>query len=583
MGSNYVEILTEILDKNDFDNAIKVITDTPYESHLKKDVWGLLHLFFGNIRKETPNDLRTCCEKLLEILAKRIEPEEVILEFVDEIDGADIVKFTFILKLLTISLPLCTENRPQFIQSTLTCIRTFLDEFIISDVDFISEEEYEEELINQLQDVVTALNSVLDYCTFFMLNEAPNSENGEIVTMLSAQLLQLYNVFLPISNNPALKPLYEVELRVISLMRKLVPDPFYLLQFVFARALNKYHPNKIKKNFQNSDLREICDDLVPVSEYSSIYEMESVIPNSSYAIYFYSVLCVDVQKTPCVYNPKYIFLSIAFLTTIFFDKNFNKTINKGLTLLQTILKLLENNKLERYELYFSFNQKILTQLNNIMVYSEVEATRKLAVSCFQNYIEKFDYEAKYLLLLNLRKRVDHSGTLGFLVTLLKDLISQSMEGRACTSHLKYYSGKLLYKIIAEYCFLKEGEYADLVQNADHVISSLNMLRFLVLRDKENKTGIRNFIDKIDNHFLKPLKNCVKSSKEFYEVTLQEHGKDAAHTSVSSDNKIELTINGKPFTELTKEQRENALRASLNAVDLISSLLLRVNECINEFI
>jgi len=72
------------------------------------------------------------------------------------------------------------------------------------------------------------------------------------------------------------------------------------------------------------------------------------------------------------------------------------------------------------------------------------------------------------------------------------------------------------------CVLPQGVTSDLCAHSSRIISSLNLIRFLLLRDGSvNKTGIVELFPRLESSLLHPLRKALDLSKAHYDLKLKE--------------------------------------------------------------
>lgn len=595
----FIEEVLRRLEANDFSAAVNLFESDKNQTYLKNNCWDLIPELCKNITKEAKEKnegLATCSESLLCKLAAEANPEEAVLEFLDQMDEADPVKFDVILKLLKILLCRDMSQRLKSLEWTLNSIRSYVEQFsndeMFGDIDA---QENEENLSNdaEIAELINIMNSIILFYEHFANKVTESQEGSELQLLITSRVLQMFDILLPYVKLESVPSLMPIKLRMQTLILELISNPMILLEFLFYRAMNVMKPKcKSDEPSQKIDLNDLSVDNISdldVEKNLTPFEDTTIISDLAYGMFFYSLLSEtehEQSKLPMVYNPKYIMLSLIYVTVPFFEKKRNITISNGLNFLNILLNKLCDT-LERSDLYFSSHKAILIHLNNIMIFSQNAENRKLALTCFKKYINCFDWEGRYFLLLRLRSHVTHPGTLGFLTVLLKEFVSSFMDipVTSQTHHkfVKYYRGKLLFDIIKQYCFLTDGSGTDLVENADHIISALNALLYLIIRDKKNVTDIKRFIKRIKIDFLNPLKDGVSKSRTYYKMKLKElesdeKGGNSSKGSLNgntSEVELQLSVNSETLPKLTKEQQKTAYHSCINAVDLIDLLLNRV--------
>uniref|UniRef100_A0A8C3S4Z5 Glomulin, FKBP associated protein n=1 Tax=Chelydra serpentina TaxID=8475 RepID=A0A8C3S4Z5_CHESE len=222
-----------------------------------------------------------------------------------------------------------------------------------------------------------------------------------------------------------------------------------------------------------------------------------------------------------------------------------------------------------------YNQTLCTffqlqDLVKVMTLCPMEHLRKKSLKILQLYIDKFDAEGKYTLFRCLLKTSNHAGVEGYVIQNIKNQIDLSLKK---ANDSKWFTGPQLVSLLGLVLLLPEGAETDLLQNSDRIMASLNLLRYLVIKDNEydNQTGIWTELNKIEQNFLRPLHTGLNMSKAHYEAEIKKSHNSKAVCSV--------TVGGEKMPNMTTEMQLQVLRSALFTFDLIESVLARVEELI----
>uniref|UniRef100_A0A674IWX9 Glomulin, FKBP associated protein n=1 Tax=Terrapene triunguis TaxID=2587831 RepID=A0A674IWX9_9SAUR len=209
-------------------------------------------------------------------------------------------------------------------------------------------------------------------------------------------------------------------------------------------------------------------------------------------------------------------------------------------------------------------------LVKVMTLCPIEHLRKKSLKILQLYIDKFDAEGKYTLFRCLLKTSNHAGVEGYVIQNIKNQIDLSLKK---ANDSKWFTGPQLVSLLDLVLLLPEGAETDLLQNSDRIMASLNLLRYLVIKDNEydNQTGIWTELNKIEQNFLKPLHTGLNMSKAHYEAEIKKSHNSKAVCSV--------TVGGEKMPNMTTEMQLQVLHSALFTFDLIESVLARVEELI----
>ncbi|KAM9621144.1 glomulin isoform 2-T4 [Morphnus guianensis] len=216
-------------------------------------------------------------------------------------------------------------------------------------------------------------------------------------------------------------------------------------------------------------------------------------------------------------------------------------------------------------------------LVKVMTLCPIEHLRKKSLHILQLFIDKFDTEGKYTLFRCLLKTSNHAGVEGYIIKNIKDQIHLSLT-RACGNI--WFTGHHLISLLDLVLLLPEGAETDLLQNSDRIMASLNLLRYLVIKDCEsdNQTGVWTTLAKIEQNFLKPLHVGLNMSKAHYEAEIKNK-KENRREAHSSNTVCSVTVSGEKMPAMTTEMQLQVLHSALFTFDLIESVLARVEELI----
>lgn len=165
----------------------------------------------------------------------------------------------------------------------------------------------------------------------------------------------------------------------------------------------------------------------------------------------------------------------------------------------------------------------------------------------------------------------------FIIQNIKNQIDISFK-KAYTN--KWFTGPHLISLLDLVLSLPEGAETDLLQHSDRIMASLNLLRYLVIKDNENdnQTGVWTELGKIENNFLKPLHMGLNMSKAHYEAEIKNSQENSQERQKSKEL-CSLTVGGEEMPNMPPEMQLQVLHSALFTFDLIESVLARVEELI----
>ncbi|XP_064227207.1 glomulin [Aotus nancymaae] len=286
---------------------------------------------------------------------------------------------------------------------------------------------------------------------------------------------------------------------------------------------------------------------------------------------FVQGICID--QLPMVLSPLYLLQLNMGHIEVFLQRAEESVISKGLELLENSLLRIEDNSLLYQYLEIKSFLTVPQGLVKVMTLCPMETLRKKSLAMLQLYISKLDSPGKYTLFRCLLNTSHHSGVEAFIIQNIKNQIDMSFKR---THNKKWFTGPQLISLLDLVLFLPEGAETDLLQNSDRIMASLNLLRYLVIKDNENdnQTGLWTELGNVKNNFLKPLHIGLNMSKAHYEAEIKN-----SQEAQKSKDLCSITVGGEEIPNMPPEMQLKVLHSALFTFDLIESVLARVEELI----
>ncbi|XP_063462945.1 glomulin isoform X7 [Pan paniscus] len=342
--------------------------------------------------------------------------------------------------------------------------------------------------------------------------------------------------------------------------------------------------------------------------------------------YLVFVQGIHIDQLPMVLSPLYLLQFNMGHIEVFLQRTEESVISKGLELLENSLLRIEDNSLLYQYLEIKSFLTVPQGLVKVMTLCPIETLRKKSLAMLQLYINKLDSQGKYTLFRCLLNTSNHSGVEAFIIQNIKNQIDMSLKR---TRNNKWFTGPQLISLLDLVLFLPEGAETDLLQNSDRIMASLNLLRYLVIKDNENdnqvccsllgvhstpslpgyhqwrpqnskdcclllpleassqrgtrqmpagallyETGLWTELGNIENNFLKPLHIGLNMSKAHYEAEIKN-----SQEAQKSKDLCSITVGGEEIPNMPPEMQLKVLHSALFTFDLIESVLARVEELI----
>ncbi|XP_064848394.1 glomulin, FKBP associated protein a isoform X2 [Oncorhynchus masou masou] len=338
-----------------------------------------------------------------------------------------------------------------------------------------------------------------------------------------------------------------------------------------------------------SDIGESLPDLLSHSllrrrEVPGFLEEEVCYPKESLAslAYLLFVQHIAMDTFPTVFSSVFVLQCNMEYINLFLSRTEESRLQKGLDLYEKSLVRVEDNSLpvQLMELksFFSVPQNLV----KVMTLCPIQHLRIKGLKVLQLSIDKFDTEAKYKFFQCMLKTSHHAGVEGYIIKNIKNQIDFAFKPDMGN---EWFMGAHLFPLLRQVLCLPQGPETDLLQNLDRVMESLNLLRYLLIRDKAwmNQTGIWTELYKIEDYYMKPLRTGLNMSKAHYEAELQNtkdnSKKTNAKESQTQESVCSLTVGNEKMPNMTPVMQLQVLHSALHTFDMIESVLARIEEII----
>ncbi|CAH0729643.1 unnamed protein product, partial [Brenthis ino] len=567
-----VDLVSSLLDSGKYKEALNKI-EKKCANSFKDNCWDLISVVVGKIQIDTmiiKPSLYGTCEELLAIIVQKASPEEALLEFIEQIEVAkNDAQFAIILEPLQQLLLKLSIKRGRSLEWCLNSISTYIETIPIPEHHLEEKERLLMDCDPNIRRIIKIYSLLPPFISPFVKETAVSNINQRTAEILAAFLISLLG-----------KPLIYVDLdpdsnknsegrtcanTIIQDICTLVKNIYKFLEYVELHF--KQDQKQKSKNIVVSDSEE---ELSP-------YDHKEKINMTTLSGLFYTTLSGQFTlpdfALPLVYSSEYVTNIVLLCVVHLLSFVQYGPLAKGISLCYKILNNGSNNFIHT-TLSNPVHYKLCKSLVNISIYSSYDYTRKEAVKLIDNHIMKFDYKGRCMLIKFILDTANHSGMIGFAITLYKKSIDKAFQEPELP---ECFTGVHLMGMIKKICYLPHGPESDLVELADQIITALNFLRYLALKDTCNKTGIREYFSLIEDDYLKNLRTGLNMSKAHYEVKL----KDIEEAKALPEEQVEVSINvgGNILDKIPTENKKQIIHSALNAFHLIEGLVARLSECI----
>nr|XP_046264324.1 glomulin, FKBP associated protein a [Scatophagus argus]XP_046264325.1 glomulin, FKBP associated protein a [Scatophagus argus] len=278
---------------------------------------------------------------------------------------------------------------------------------------------------------------------------------------------------------------------------------------------------------------------------------------------------------PSVFSPVFCLRSNMEHVSLLLSRTEECRIQKGLELYEKSLVRVENGSLPLDLLGIKTFLTVPQNLVKVMTICPRHDLRTRGLKVFQISIDKFNTEAKYSFFQCMLKTSNHSGVEGYIIKNIKNQIDFALQPG--NSNV-WFEGVHLLPLLRKVFSLPDGPETDLLQYLDRIMESLNLLRYLVIRDKvtENQTGIWTELYKIEDTFIKPLRVGVNMSRAHYERELH-NTMEAKKSKAKEELVLSVSVGDEKLPNMSSESQIQALHSALHTFDMIESVLVRIEE------
>ncbi|XP_044005072.1 glomulin [Aphidius gifuensis] len=569
----FVKAAKECLERNQPESLIELFKNNENEKLYIKTANELVPIIANNLNSSNLNGnklLFKTCEDILEIIADTCDPVDMVLLLCEQAEDDD-VKFQALLKPLIMSMR--KGNLSETVDFFTISTRAYIEDLPQpqnqnpDDENTSAVPSKDDKLITQrllsIQDsIVVHLKPLIED-----MSSDFNIKPKIILSMLNL-LLNLFGkpfIYLNIKDDDENNTNFH---NLAEQIVKLECDPFKLLKIIDNRR------RKIASN-------DTSDDEEDQSKVHMIEKrfLDVEVSNLTYGYFYLTLLTSSQLKSiiPQVYNPHWVMINCCYLANELLAKPEYALVTKGLRLIDSVIQTVDNESIQHGALKVPIHINLLTTLSQVMMYNDCSSERQLSLKIFKCYVDLFTMRARYLLIQHLFDIKRHSGFRALIINLLKSFIIKSLEA---TPHCQYFIGNKLMTIVKKICKISDDDSTDLVDISDEVTGILNLLRYLFIRDKENITGIWMLTDFIQQNYLEKIQKHIVASRNHWKVELNSLEEKVKHPGGSNDDsKVSVSVGGMNLPDISTSEKIKMGHQALTAIDMIESILIRVNECL----
>ncbi|XP_072539097.1 glomulin, FKBP associated protein b [Salminus brasiliensis] len=300
--------------------------------------------------------------------------------------------------------------------------------------------------------------------------------------------------------------------------------------------------------------------------------------------YLLFVQLIAMEVFPAVFSPVFVLQCNMEYINILLSRKDESWILKGLDLYAKSLdRVLDSSlpvQLLELRVFYSVSQALV----KIMIECPIQHLRVKSLVVFQLFIEKLKGEAKHKLFRCIMRTSKHAGVES---VILKNIKNQVEHSNKSDHNDGWFEGTLLISLLKDAVSLPQGPETDLLNGMDRIMESLNLLRYLLIKERKNPTTIWTDLCGIAENYIKILRVCLSMSKSYYGTELkrlhEEKRIKAREFKEASGEKSMRPMVAKNETlgGMSPEAQDKVLQCALVTYDLMESLVVRIEEIIEE--
>uniref|UniRef100_A0AAX7SRS1 Glomulin, FKBP associated protein b n=1 Tax=Astatotilapia calliptera TaxID=8154 RepID=A0AAX7SRS1_ASTCA len=227
--------------------------------------------------------------------------------------------------------------------------------------------------------------------------------------------------------------------------------------------------------------------------------------------------------------------------------------------------------------FYSVTQNLRRVLTDCPIQHLVSAS----LVVFQVFINKLDAEAKHKFFRCMLKTSNHAGIESYIIKNIRNQFELSM---------KWFLGTEFISLMTLVLCLPQGAQTDLLSSMDKIMESLNLLRYVLIRDEELRTNedVWEELCRIKEEYLKMLRVCISISRAYYSSELKAlredqklKAKEARDAARPTKLVKSITVRKEKVSNMSPEVQHQVLQSALVTFDLMESLIARIEEITEE--
>ncbi|XP_063322684.1 glomulin-like [Pelmatolapia mariae] len=303
--------------------------------------------------------------------------------------------------------------------------------------------------------------------------------------------------------------------------------------------------------------------------------------------YLLFVQLITIDNFPAVFSHVFILqCNMEYISQLLSNKKESHLL-KGLALFTKSLERVQDNSLPVSLLDLKSFYSVPQNLRRVLTDCPIQHLRESGLQVFQVFINKLDAEAKHKFFRCMLKTSNHAGIESYIIKNIRNQFEFSMKRGNAN---EWFLGTEFISLMRLVLCLPQGAETDLLSSMDKVMESLNLLRYVLIRDEELRTNedVWEELCRIKEEYLKMLRVCISISRAYYSSELKAlredqklKAKEARDAARSTKLVKSMTVRKEKVSNMSPEVQHQVLQSALVTFDLMESLIVRIEEITEE--
>lgn len=300
--------------------------------------------------------------------------------------------------------------------------------------------------------------------------------------------------------------------------------------------------------------------------------------------YLLFVQLMAMEVFPAVFSPVFVLQCNMEYINILLSRKDESWILKGLDLyVKSLERVLDSSlpvQLLELRVFHSVSQVLL----KIMIECPIQHLRVKALVVFQLFIEKLNGEAKHKFFRCIMKTSQHAGVHSVILKNIKNQVEHSCQSEHSDG---WFEGTLLISLLKDTVSLPQGQETDLLHGMDRIMESLNLLRYLLIKERKESAAMWTDLCKIAESYIKTLRVCLSMSKSYYGTELKRLHEEKRiqareFKEASGERSVRpMMVKNEKLGGMPPQAQDKVLQCAIVTYDLMESLVVRIEEIIEE--